>query len=87
MTDQDTRNAIRTFLLDELISEEDADQLADDTDLVTSGILDSIATLKLVSFLEEEFGIALEAHEIDVENLNTLPDILALVRDKQASGS
>ena len=32
-------------------------ELTDDTPLITSGILDSIATLKLVTFLEERFGI------------------------------
>ena len=83
MTHEEMRSSIRAFLLRELISPDDAEDLKDETDLVTSGILDSIATLKLVSFLEEEFGIAMEAHEIDVDNLNTLPDIVRLVREKQ----
>ena len=36
----------------------------DATPLITGGVLDSIATLKLVLFIEERFGITLEAHEV-----------------------
>jgi acyl carrier protein len=47
--------------------------------LVTTGILDSIAVLKVVTFLENQFGITIEPHEAVVENLNTLSDITRLV--------
>ena len=49
---------------------------------MTGGILDSLATLKLVSFLEEQYGITVQAHEADVEHLDTVEDIAALVRSK-----
>jgi acyl carrier protein len=51
--------------------------------LVRGGILDSIATLKLAGFLEEEFHIKLEAHEMSADHLNTIPQIVALVESKQ----
>ena len=51
--------------------------------LISGGILDSIATLKLVMFLEERFGIVLEAHEVDKEYLDTLDDITKLLDSKQ----
>ena len=50
---------------------------------MTTGILDSLATLKLVTFLEEKFDIAVEAHEADAENLNTLELITDLVARKK----
>jgi acyl carrier protein len=50
--------------------------------LVTEGVLDSLATLRLVSFLETEFKVALAPHEVDTEYLNTLPSIAKLVRSK-----
>ena len=49
---------------------------------MTTGILDSLATLKLVTFLEQEFNITVEAHEADAENLNTLDQIADLVSGK-----
>jgi acyl carrier protein len=48
---------IRNFILQEFLPGERPDALKLDTPLVTGGILDSIATLKLISFLEERFDI------------------------------
>jgi acyl carrier protein len=41
--------------------------------------------LKVVSFLENQFGITIEPHEAVVENLNTLSDIARLVISKEAT--
>jgi acyl carrier protein len=65
---------------------EDPNELQSDTPLITGGILDSIATLKLVAFLEEQFGISVAAHEADVDHLNTIHDIASLVESKQKGG-
>ena len=52
--------------------------------LMTTGIFDSIAVFKVVTFLENEFGITIEPHEAVVENLNTLSDIGRFVISKKA---
>jgi acyl carrier protein len=75
--------AVKRFLLDEFLPGEDPEQLRADTELVASGILDSVATLRLVTFLEERFGIQVEAHEADEEHLNTLASIADLVASKR----
>ena len=54
----------------------------DTTPLMTTGILDSIATLKLVGFLEEHFSITIEAHEADPDHLDSIERIANLVRSK-----
>lgn len=74
--------AVRGFLLKEFLPGEDPAELTDATPLVTGGILDSLATLKLVAFLEEHFGISVKPHEVDVEYLDTIADIAKLVRSK-----
>jgi acyl carrier protein len=74
---------IKSFILDEFLPGEDPAQLTPSTPLVSSGILDSLATLKLVAFLEQEFSISIGAHEADSENLETLERIAALVRSKR----
>jgi acyl carrier protein len=79
------RAQVKQFLLDTFLPGENPDELTDQTPLISGGILDSIATLKLVMFLEEKFQISLEAHEADREHLDTLADIAALVRHKRAS--
>ena len=74
---------VKEFILREFLPGEDPNELQQDTPLITGGILDSIATLKLVAFLEEQFGVSIAAHEADVDHLNTLSDIATLVKSKQ----
>jgi acyl carrier protein len=84
MTQQEVQAKVKTFILNEFLTGEDPAALTNVTPLMTTGILDSIAVLKMITFLEGQFGITLEAHETGVENLNTLSDIAELVMSKQA---
>jgi acyl carrier protein len=77
-----TRDAVRDFILKELLEDPDPGELDDATPLVATGILDSLATLKLITFLEEEFGVAIAPDEADEEHLNTIADIVRLVQSK-----
>jgi len=76
---------LKMYILETLLQGESPDALTESTPLVTGGILDSLATLKLVSFLEEKYKIVLQAHEVDVDNLNSISQITALVQQKQLS--
>ena len=76
------RESIRDFVLREFLPGEDPDELTERTPLITGGILDSISTLKLVNFLEDRFGIEIQAHEAGVEHLDTIEQIAALVATK-----
>jgi len=85
MMDQETiKTTVKNFVLNEFLPGEDPAALTDITALVTTGILDSIAVLKVVTFLENQFGITIEPHEAVVENLNTLSDIGRFVISKKA---
>lgn len=75
-------DGVKEYILREFLPGEDPGALTDDTALMTTGILDSLATLKLITFLEERFAIRVEAHEADAENLNTLADITRFVSSK-----
>lgn len=78
-TESEVRETVKEYILSEFLPGESPEALDDSTLLITSGVLDSIATVKLVSFLEEKYGIELEAHELSPEYLNTLSDIAQLV--------
>lgn len=73
---------VKSYILKEFLPGENPDELTDYTALVTGGILDSLATLKLVAFIEERYKIELQAHEVDVEHLNTISDLVKLIRSK-----
>lgn len=78
-----TADAVKQFILKEFLPGEDPNELTETTPLVSTGILDSLATLKLVTFLEDEFGISVAPHEADEEHLNTLASIASLVQSKR----
>ena len=73
---------VKEFILRELLPDEDPEELTDTTPLIGEGILDSLSTLKIVTFLEESYGIEVEAHEADEENFGTVADIARLVKSK-----
>ena len=76
-------DAVKSFILREFLPGEDPSKLTPTTPLVSGGIIDSIATLKLIMFLEQEFDIQVEAHEADQEHLNTLEAICELIDSKR----
>lgn len=82
---EEIQQAIKTYILECFLPGENPAALTDSTPLITGGILDSLATLQLVVFLEERFRIEVQAHETMVENLNTLADIARFVHSKLGS--
>jgi acyl carrier protein len=78
------KNRIRQFILTRYLPGELPANLTDDTPLRTSGVLDSMATLAVVDFVEKEFSIELEAHETGVERFDSVGAIAQLVSEKQA---
>jgi acyl carrier protein len=81
---ENIENDLKEFILKEFLPGEDPGELTDTTPLITGGVLDSIATLKLVLFLEERFGVKLQAHETDPDYLDTITSIASLVRSKKS---
>ncbi len=81
------REIVRGFILENFLPGEDPKNLTDDTELKESGILDSMSTLKLVTFLEEHFGVEFEAEDLEAGNLASIENIERLVQSKLAAKS
>ena len=77
------KETIRHFILTTYLPGESPANLRDDTPLRKGGILDSLATLGLVNFVEKEFGIELDAYETAVDNFDRIEDIAALIERKR----
>ena len=73
---------IKAYILDEFLPGENSEALTDATELITHGVLDSLSTLQLVTFIEGKYSITIAAHEVNADNLNTLPDIVNLISSK-----
>jgi acyl carrier protein len=80
---EDMKAIIKDYILREFLPGESPDSLDDTTPLITGGVLDSIATVKLITFLEQRYGIRIEPHEMNADYLDFIPDIAALVATHQ----
>jgi acyl carrier protein len=83
MTASSIEQVVKNYILSEFLPGEDPAELKATTQLVTTGILDSIATLKLIGFLEQQFSITIEAYEADPEHLDSIERISHLVESKR----
>jgi acyl carrier protein len=79
---QEVKEIVKGYILQEFLPGENPAELTDATALITGGILDSLATIKLVVFLEERFKIQIQAHETMADYLDTVADIAQLVNSK-----
>lgn len=59
-------------------------ELSDEQSLIDSGILDSIGVLGLVTWLEKEFEIFVEDHEVIPENIDGIGALVRFVEAKRA---
>ncbi len=76
---------LEKFIVNEVAVEHDIKSLAPDEDLLGSGIIDSMAVLKLVTFIEQTFGIKVKDEDIVPENFQNLNSIVKYVEQTQAN--
>ncbi len=73
---------VKSYVLEEFLPGADPGDVTESTPLISGGVLDSLATVKLVAFLEERYKVTIDPHEASVDYLDTIPQIAALVRGK-----
>jgi acyl carrier protein len=77
---------LRDHIVSACLPGEDPESIGLDDDLVDSGILDSMAIMQLVAYLEKQFGITIPTEEIDPEHFATVTALAGLVKSRQAAG-
>ncbi|MDX1784495.1 phosphopantetheine-binding protein [Roseovarius sp. ZX-A-9] len=74
------RAAIRAYLASSPLA---GHEFQDSDELLLSGLLDSLSVMRLVAFLEMEFGITIPPEDITVTNLASIDAMAAyLAREK-----
>ena len=76
MEREQLKNEIRNYLEQNVFSGNIPAGFTDDSPIVSNRLMDSILTLKLISHFEELLNIEFRAHEVTVENLDSV-NILA----------
>ena len=76
---------IKEFIMTEVNPDLGLTHIDDDEPLIDSGIVDSLGMLKIMSFLDETFGIDLSSEEVKLENFVDVRAICRLVDTQSAA--
>lgn len=78
---ENIKDDIKEYIKNTIAKEENL-KLENDTLLISSRIIDSISTLKMVDYLEKKFKIEFQPHEVDTDNLDSIDLIAQFVASK-----
>jgi acyl carrier protein len=84
MAREDIAQNVTNYILAEFLPGESPTAINEFTPLISGGILDSIGTIKLVSFLEKQYQIEFKAHEFK-DHLENIASIVSIVGKKLAA--
>lgn len=79
--------SIKQFVLAEFLPDMAADDLRNDYDLVTGGVIDSLGLLKLIAWLEDRFGLPVDDIELDPDSFRTIDAIDAFIAGTQPAAA
>lgn len=75
----DVKRVLKEFILERFMYRSTGDDLADDFELLGSGVLDSLGAFTLVFFIEETFGIEVPPQDVTIEDFSTVSTIAAYI--------
>ncbi len=79
-----TSDPIAEFISREFLSNSATSALSESQPLISTGIIDSVGTMRLVLFLEESYGIRIDAPDISGGRLDCLAAIRRLIAERQS---
>jgi acyl carrier protein len=85
MNESVVREKVRTMILENFLNGGAASALRDDASLERSHIVDSVKTLELIVFIEENFGFTVENDDALPENFDTVDAIVAYIQRKMGA--
>lgn len=62
-------------------------EIGDDTELFTSGLLDSFTMVDVIMFVEQETGVKIAPRDVHIDNLDSVNRIMALVGKKTSESA
>jgi acyl carrier protein len=78
-----TEEIILNFIREELLRGDGQVSLEPNASLIRTGILDSLALLKLLLFIEERFSLKVKDGEVNPRNFETVDRITAFIESKR----
>lgn len=73
---------IERFLVDEILLGDRQTKIDPDQLLIDAGILDSLSLLRLITFVEEQFGVMIDDSEVVPDNFQSINMTRAFIEAK-----
>jgi len=73
---------LSSFISDEILKQP-GQELAPDSSLISSGLIDSFSLMDVALFVEDTFGGRIEDTELNAETFDTLQELADLIRLRQ----
>lgn len=78
---------VMDFIRSELVRNDGVEPIGDSSDLLESGIIDSLGIMKLIAFLEQAFEIQILDLDLIPENFETVEAITNMIIRKRSTPS
>jgi acyl carrier protein len=78
---------IEKYIVEEIMLADRNTKIDPDESLIDSGILDSLALLRFINFLEDQFDIMVDDIEVLPDNFQSINTAASFVSTKLANGS
>jgi acyl carrier protein len=72
-------SVVKQYIVHEFLPDVAAEDLADDYDLIASGVVDSLSLLRLIDWLQSEFEIPIDDIEISEKDFVTVAAICEFI--------
>ncbi len=82
--DHDELAAALLAMINAEVSLDPSEEVVADTDLLLTGLVDSLGVVQIVSWLEDRLGIEIDPSEVVLENFQTVEQMLAFVARSSA---
>jgi acyl carrier protein len=82
--DQDELAAALLAMINAEVSLDPAEEVVADTDLLLTGLVDSLGVVQIVAWLEDRLGIEIDPSDVVLENFQTVELMLAFVTTRPA---
>lgn len=78
-----TAEKLRDFIIGEMKWKGTAEELTPDFPLIEHGVIDSLGLFMMVSFIGEQFGVAIGYEELNPQDFATIDAIVGLIERKR----
>jgi acyl carrier protein len=78
------KEQIRQFIEANLVVFEDEAEFTDSDNIFEMGFVNSLFAMKLVSYIEQEYGIEVDNEDLEISNFNSVERIVGYIENKKA---